>query len=61
MRKTSVAQFDLLGNRVATYGSLTEASKSTGVSVHNIWSSANFIRQTAGKFTWRYVGNGERK
>jgi hypothetical protein len=56
MRKTSVNQYTTTGERVASYESLSEASRQTGVNVHDIWMSANFIRYTAGKYVWRYAG-----
>lgn len=61
MRKTKVNQYTTMGEKVATFESLSEASRQTGVNVHDIWMSANFIRYTAGKFVWRYSGTKQEK
>ena len=61
MRKTSVNQYTTTGEKVASYGSLSEASRATGVSVGSIWLSANFMRHTAGNYVWRYSGIKQEK
>lgn len=49
-----VQQFDLDGNLIAEYETVTEASKITGVNGSKISAVARGHRKTAGGFIWKY-------
>lgn len=50
---TSITQFSLQEESIATYTSIREASRQTGVEVANINRAVNGKRKTAGGFIWR--------
>ena len=50
----SVNCYDLSGNLLATYNSILEAEKQTGVKNSNISKVCKGIRKTAGNFIWKY-------
>ena len=56
-RKKKVKQFTLLGNTIAVYDSVAEASKSTGISKTCISRCCRGERQHSGSFRWAYVEN----
>lgn len=60
-RAQAVKQYDLNGNFIAEYVTMTEASKNTGVSVSKISSVARGVRKTAGGYTWEYVNDKKLK
>ena len=49
-----VQQFDLEGNLLATFRSLTEAQKQTGVKLHNVSECCRGNSKTAGGYMWQY-------
>lgn len=50
-----VQQFTLKGELIATYDSLTQAQKLTGIKVHNISQCCRGKSKTAGGFIWKYL------
>lgn len=48
-----IHQYDMQGNYVATYSSLTDASEQTGVGLSHISAAARAVALTAGGFIWR--------
>lgn len=50
-----VAQYDLVGNPIATYLSLKDAQMITGIQFQNISRACRFPHRTAGGFKWQYV------
>jgi hypothetical protein len=61
MRKLRINQYATTGERVASYESLSEASRATGINTGNIWASASFVRYTAGGYVWRFAGDINRR
>ena len=55
--KTEVIQYTTDGKFIATYKSLTEAEKTTGVSRKSIVSVCKGNREHAGNFIWRYASD----
>ena len=49
-----VVQMDSVGNILHTFDSITDASKTLGINVSNIWSVCNGERSKAGKYKWKY-------
>lgn len=52
-----VMQFDLNGNFIDSYETITEASKKTGCSISKISAVAQGRRKTTGGYFWRYSNN----
>ena len=52
----AIAQLDLKEKRINRFNTVTEAARMTGVSYSSISLCLNGKRETAGGFTWRYVG-----
>ena len=50
-----VYQYDLSGNHIATYPSVIEAGKSTGVSRSSINDAVHGRSKTCGGYIWKYV------
>ena len=50
-----IAQYDTSGNFIKEYGSIAEASKSTGANVTHISLCAKGKQKTCGNYIWRYV------
>jgi hypothetical protein len=50
----SVSQYDLDNNIIAKYRNITEAYNETGINLSSIRLVCEGIRQTAGKFKWKY-------
>jgi hypothetical protein len=50
----SINCYNLLGTLLATYDSITEAEKQTGVKNSNIVKVCKGFRKTAGNFIWKY-------
>ena len=57
--KKSVKQYDLDGNFIAEYSSITEASKKTGANQKSIGMNCNKQRKTAGGFIWKFSNKKE--
>ena len=53
-RAQSVKQFDLNGNFIKEYGTITQASKETGIGLARISDVARGNRKTAGGFKWEF-------
>lgn len=53
--KRRVAQYDLKGNLIKEFESLTQAYNETGISSGAISDVCNFKNSTAGGFTWDYL------
>lgn len=53
-RAQSVKQFDLDGNFIREYDTITQASKETGVGISRISDVARGNRKTAGGFVWKF-------
>lgn len=53
--KVKVNQYDLSGNCIATYDSIVEASRVTGISRDSIYGSAAGKYHLGGGFMWRYA------
>ncbi|UIR56445.1 NUMOD4 domain-containing protein [Sphingobacterium sp. SRCM116780] len=53
VNRKKIHQYNMQGNYVATYNSLTEASQETGVSLSHISSASKMVTPTAGGFIWR--------
>ena len=53
-RHRSVVCFDLEGNKVKSYPSLTAASEDTGVSIGNIGNTLSGKQKTCCGMTWKY-------
>ena len=49
-----VKQYDLQGKLIATYHSILEASKATGINTSGIGGTCRGIHKTAGGYVWRY-------
>ena len=59
-KQKKIQQFDLNGNYIKSYDSLTEASKQCGVNISSISSVINNKRNSAGGFVWKlFVKGGE--
>ena len=54
-RARHIAQYDLLGNFITEYITITEASKKTMISVGNICGACQGRLKTAGKSIWKYI------
>lgn len=54
LKEKKVLQYDLNGNFLQEYQSLTEASKITGINLGNIGSVCQGKRDTAGNYRWKY-------
>ena len=52
-----VTQFDLEGNVIQKYKSLTDAQEATGIELHCISEACRGKSQTAGGFKWAYSSN----
>lgn len=52
-RSETVLQIDLIGNIIAEYKSLTDASRKTGINLTSISNVCNGKRNTAGGYIWR--------
>ena len=50
-----VGQYDMSGNLVATYHSMMEAERQTGIRNSNISQCTRGLRHTAGGYIWRLV------
>jgi hypothetical protein len=50
----AILQFDLWGNFIAEYESMSDASESTGVSMPCISRCCNNKRKTSGGYIWKY-------
>lgn len=50
-----VAQYDMSGNHVATYGSMLEAEQASGCGHTGISRACRFPHRTCGGFRWSYV------
>lgn len=53
-----VAQYDLKGNLLNTYDSITEAAGNVGCSLNNIVTCLKGITKTAYNFQWLYIDDG---
>ena len=53
--KRRIIQYDLQGNIINTYNSVTEAMQKTGCHMTNIIETARKHQNTAGGFIWRYT------
>jgi hypothetical protein len=61
-RSVALHQIDLKTKEIiATFGSISEASKTTGIDVRNISETIRFKRKTAGGFFWEKVSKKEMK
>ena len=56
-RAKSVLQYDIHGNFIKEWPSVTDAEET--LKIHSIEKCANFKRKSAGGFVWRYKNNGE--
>lgn len=54
-RSRPVAQLTLDGERIATYPSIHEAYRVTGVYPDNIWRACNGVYSQAKGYMWRYI------
>ena len=54
-RNKEVQQFDINNNLLATYKSISDASRITGIKVSSISYSANGQRKTGGGYIWHFV------
>ena len=54
-RNKEVQQFDKNNKLLATYKSISDASRITGIKVSSISYSANGQRKTGGGYIWRFV------
>lgn len=52
-KTVAVEQYDLEGNLLATYSSIADAERKTGICNPNITKVLKGIRQTAGGFKWK--------
>ena len=50
----SVNQYDMDGNFIKSYESLSQASRETGISVSSISKNTRGDHQTAGGYVWKY-------
>ena len=50
----AVKQYDLQGNLLATYNSIVEANKATGVNKSNISQACRGVYKTIGGYRWSY-------
>lgn len=50
----AVKQYDLQGNLLATYNSIVEANKATGVNKSNISQACRGVHKTIGGYRWSY-------
>ena len=53
----AVDMFDINGNKLKTFVSLTDASKATEISYSGIAKCAKGKQKTSGGFVWRYSNN----
>ena len=53
-RMKQVKQYDLEGNVIAEYESVTKASKETGVPANSIYAALKNGGKTQGKYRWKY-------
>ena len=51
--KVAILQYDIYGNFINKFNSLSEASQSTGISVSNICNCYKHEKKSAGGFVWR--------
>jgi len=58
-RGVSVSQFDLFGNIIAVFRSVTEASRQTGVSRESISLCVNHYTHSAGGYIWKRDSEGQ--
>lgn len=49
-----VSQYDLEGNKIKTWNSIHEASRSLNLSYQNIWHCINGNQKTCNGFVWKY-------
>lgn len=56
-RSKTVAQYSMDGTLLATYPSVSNAQKSTGIDSGGIAEAARGVTASAGGFVWRYVSN----
>ena len=49
-----VIQYDLQGNKIATYNSVVEACKLTGIKTTGIYACCNNQQKTSHGFIWKY-------
>lgn len=57
VRCTPISQYDLSGNFIASYRSIREASRKTGINRSCIAAALNGSQKTAGKCVWREDNN----
>ena len=57
--KKCVAQYDLDGNLIAIYNSITKAGAENQINFKGISNACRDVRKTAGGYQWRYVKNKE--
>lgn len=50
-----IAKYDKNGNLLATYSSIEEASKETGIDINNILFCLNNKDKTSSDYTWHYI------
>ena len=53
-RARAVVQYDLNGNFIAEYETMTQADKETGVNASKISAVCRGKRKTSGGYTWKY-------
>lgn len=57
--KKAVAQYDLQGNFIVAYKSISEAAKETGLFVQNISKCCHGHLKKTGGYAWRFAEGGE--
>lgn len=56
-KQKEICQYDLMGNFINQYNSVTEASEKTGIGYRTICSNIQGKTSSAGGFQWRYKGD----
>lgn len=59
-KKRDITQYDLRGNRIGYFPTMTDASKEAGVPLGSVMGSVNGYKATGGGFIWRR-GDGPKK